>query len=271
MVSFSCDRCQDVIKKPKVLAHFARCNTGRVSCVDCGVSFSSISVKEHVGCLTEAQKYEGAPVAAVTSAAFCATCSLALNGAVHAQQHYDSKKHRAAVRRAKQVGHNGRARTGGMGAEEKNSEEEGPISPNIFDAGPLREKKDTPDTSRVEGKRAVKREGVAIAKKRAAEDHSEEESTEGESDIGEREASSRARKKSGVGRLAGVSVAKFIKKRLKEAPQRRLKKRKLRKELQTTLAEAGHNIEKAILKQRIDEAIRAHSRFSLDMAYVRLV
>ncbi|KAA8491157.1 UBP1-associated proteins 1C [Porphyridium purpureum] len=108
MPSFSCGKCQGVFKKPKVQAHMASCRPRAVACLDCSAEFSFDRVKEHTACITEAEKYEG-PAAAMrarsNSQAFCASCSLVLNGAVHAEQHYASKKHRAAERRASQQAH----------------------------------------------------------------------------------------------------------------------------------------------------------------------
>jgi len=43
MVSFCCDICQSVVKKPKAAAHLAACGRrgGTLSCIDCGGTFSS--------------------------------------------------------------------------------------------------------------------------------------------------------------------------------------------------------------------------------------
>lgn len=42
MVSFCCDACQSVVKKPKALAHLASCGrAGTLSCIDCGGGFTS--------------------------------------------------------------------------------------------------------------------------------------------------------------------------------------------------------------------------------------
>lgn len=104
MVSFICDGCQDVKTKPKALAHFAACRAcATMSCIDCGVTFSARTIRAHTSCVTEAAKYgprTSAAVAADTQTR-CATCALALNGAVHALQHYESKKHKKMLRAAK--------------------------------------------------------------------------------------------------------------------------------------------------------------------------
>jgi hypothetical protein len=102
MVSFCCDNCQDVMTKPKVLAHFGTCRTRNVSCIDCGVTFDRHTVRAHTSCITEEAKY--GPKSAVkkeNSQTFCVDCDLALNGAVAAAQHYESKKHKATLRRKK--------------------------------------------------------------------------------------------------------------------------------------------------------------------------
>jgi LYAR-type C2HC zinc finger len=121
MVSFCCDNCQDVMTKPKVLAHFGTCRTRNVSCIDCGVTFDRHTVRAHTSCITEEAKY--GPKSAVkkeNSQTFCVDCDLALNGAVAAAQHYDSKKHKATLRRKKAE----QRTTGGIGlrTERKDSE-----------------------------------------------------------------------------------------------------------------------------------------------------
>ncbi|KAI8455335.1 hypothetical protein BY996DRAFT_6413242 [Phakopsora pachyrhizi] len=75
MPSFSCDRCSDVVKKPKVRmshsprlnkvmqhpkldAHSFRCKAS-VTCLDCSTTFpDSNAWKSHTSCISEAQKYE---------------------------------------------------------------------------------------------------------------------------------------------------------------------------------------------------------------------
>mmetsp|Transcript_29417 Transcript_29417/g.113890 ORF Transcript_29417/g.113890 Transcript_29417/m.113890 type:complete len:258 (-) Transcript_29417:140-913(-) len=119
MVSFSCDKCQDVVKKSKVENHMWQCRAPLVSCVDCGRSFDGKNVKGHSSCMTEREKYEdgvGKPGGGVSAAqrsrdAFCQVCNLQLNGAVMSVQHYQSKKHRGAERRQKKE--NGSAKSSG--------------------------------------------------------------------------------------------------------------------------------------------------------------
>uniref|UniRef100_A0A0A9ZJK9 UPF0743 protein C215.06c n=1 Tax=Lygus hesperus TaxID=30085 RepID=A0A0A9ZJK9_LYGHE len=59
MVSFTCGNCQDVVKKPKVLAHAAFCHCNHFTCVDCMSIFTQSSVKDHTSCITETEKYQG--------------------------------------------------------------------------------------------------------------------------------------------------------------------------------------------------------------------
>jgi len=59
MVSFSCERCGDIVKKPKADQHIAGCRSP-MSCIDCGNTFSPQEVKSHTQCISEAQKYQGA-------------------------------------------------------------------------------------------------------------------------------------------------------------------------------------------------------------------
>jgi cell growth-regulating nucleolar protein len=59
MVSFNCTRCQDVVKKPKVVSHAASCGAKTFSCVDCMLHFDLDSIKNHTSCVSEVQKYQG--------------------------------------------------------------------------------------------------------------------------------------------------------------------------------------------------------------------
>lgn len=103
MVSFSCDACQEVKTKPKTIAHFSSCREcTTMSCIDCGETFTARTIGPHTSCISEAAKYGPRPGMSTGSGntqAHCFDCSLALQGAVHALQHYDSKKHRATLRR----------------------------------------------------------------------------------------------------------------------------------------------------------------------------
>ncbi|UZJ51364.1 hypothetical protein CBS101457_000684 [Exobasidium rhododendri] len=59
MVSFNCNGCGDVVKKPKLDTHFQRCSAS-VTCLDCSTQFNSPSEwKSHTSCISEAEKYEG--------------------------------------------------------------------------------------------------------------------------------------------------------------------------------------------------------------------
>lgn len=111
MVSFSCDQCQDVFKKPKIEAHMWQCRASSVSCVDCGQTFGIGNVKAHTTCYTEQEKYDGSRRGhngvgsgrggGDRNPTYCSICQLAINGAVMAEQHYTSKKHKASLRRIK--------------------------------------------------------------------------------------------------------------------------------------------------------------------------
>ena len=58
MVSFNCDGCGDVVKKPKLQQHFNRCYAP-VTCLDCSMQFNSPNeFKSHNTCISEAEKYE---------------------------------------------------------------------------------------------------------------------------------------------------------------------------------------------------------------------
>ena len=55
MVSFSCDSCQETIKKPKLKNHAQRCGDS-FTCIDCSLSFPSINT--HTSCIPEHEKYQ---------------------------------------------------------------------------------------------------------------------------------------------------------------------------------------------------------------------
>lgn len=71
-----------------------------MSCIDCSALFDVVSVRAHTSCITEAEKF-GPKRGTACTQTFCGVCALTLNGAVHALQHYESKKHRAAERKLK--------------------------------------------------------------------------------------------------------------------------------------------------------------------------
>ncbi|KPI90708.1 putative Zinc-finger containing protein [Leptomonas seymouri] len=59
MVSFTCNNCQDVVKKPKVQSHASSCGTHSFACVDCMRVFDLETIKAHTSCVTEEDKYQG--------------------------------------------------------------------------------------------------------------------------------------------------------------------------------------------------------------------
>ncbi|KAG5497340.1 hypothetical protein JIQ42_03826 [Leishmania sp. Namibia] len=59
MVSFTCNCCQDVVKKPKVQSHANACGGETFTCVDCMHVFDLDTVKGHTSCVTEEEKYQG--------------------------------------------------------------------------------------------------------------------------------------------------------------------------------------------------------------------
>jgi hypothetical protein len=58
MVSFNCDGCGDVVKKPKLDSHSQRCHAS-FTCLDCSRTFQNANAwRSHTSCITEAEKYE---------------------------------------------------------------------------------------------------------------------------------------------------------------------------------------------------------------------
>lgn len=59
MVFFICDGCGESMKKAKVDAHAAKCRQCfSVSCVDCSQSFPGDDYRTHTTCISEAERYE---------------------------------------------------------------------------------------------------------------------------------------------------------------------------------------------------------------------
>ena len=60
MVFFICEACGETLKKNKVDAHSWGCrNCWAFACMDCGVRFEGEAYKQHMSCMSEAQKYQG--------------------------------------------------------------------------------------------------------------------------------------------------------------------------------------------------------------------
>lgn len=59
MVTFSCDRCNDTVKKPKANQHAQKCRAP-LTCIDCSKTFDNGDWSVHNACITEAEAYQGA-------------------------------------------------------------------------------------------------------------------------------------------------------------------------------------------------------------------
>lgn len=59
MVTFSCDSCNDTVKKPKANQHAQRCRSS-LTCIDCSKTFWSGEWGAHNACISEAEAYQGA-------------------------------------------------------------------------------------------------------------------------------------------------------------------------------------------------------------------
>ncbi|GAA6054346.1 hypothetical protein JCM3770_003328 [Rhodotorula araucariae] len=57
MVSFSCEVCNDTIKKPKLDQHAGRCRGAYFTCIDCNTTFEGTSYRAHTSCVSEEQRY----------------------------------------------------------------------------------------------------------------------------------------------------------------------------------------------------------------------
>ncbi|PAA91215.1 hypothetical protein BOX15_Mlig003050g6, partial [Macrostomum lignano] len=69
MVVFTCEACNESLKKNKVEQHLYRCRRARhVTCIDCQVDFDRESFKSHTSCISEMEKYSGPGYVAKPSA-----------------------------------------------------------------------------------------------------------------------------------------------------------------------------------------------------------
>lgn len=59
MVVFECSRCNETVKKPKMIKHLQSCRSEYVSCIDCSQRFRWDEWEAHTQCISEAQKYQG--------------------------------------------------------------------------------------------------------------------------------------------------------------------------------------------------------------------
>ncbi|BGP19106.1 hypothetical protein JCM10213_008047 [Rhodosporidiobolus nylandii] len=57
MVSFSCENCGDILKKPKLDQHAGRCRGAVFTCIDCNTTFQGTSYRAHTSCVSEEQRY----------------------------------------------------------------------------------------------------------------------------------------------------------------------------------------------------------------------
>ncbi|GAA5825785.1 hypothetical protein JCM5353_001426 [Sporobolomyces roseus] len=61
MVSFSCEACGDILKKPKLDQHAGRCRGAYYTCVDCNNTFDGRTgpngYSTHTSCMSEEQRY----------------------------------------------------------------------------------------------------------------------------------------------------------------------------------------------------------------------
>ncbi|GAA6061415.1 hypothetical protein JCM10212_004473 [Sporobolomyces blumeae] len=62
VVSFSCEACGDILKKPKLDQHAGRCRGAYYTCIDCNTTFEGPTgpqgYRGHTSCISEEQKYQ---------------------------------------------------------------------------------------------------------------------------------------------------------------------------------------------------------------------
>ncbi|GAA6019272.1 hypothetical protein JCM11491_001296 [Sporobolomyces phaffii] len=61
LVSFSCEACGDILKKPKLDQHAGRCRGAYYTCIDCNTTFDGPvggnGYRSHTSCVSEEQRY----------------------------------------------------------------------------------------------------------------------------------------------------------------------------------------------------------------------
>lgn len=123
MVWFQCEDCGENLKKPKLANHFRMCSAYKLSCIDCGQTFSQESVQSHTQCISEAEKYGPKDQGKASHNAqtkpskpkpnsevdvnvglstrppwFCSLCNTSATSQQTLLLHADGKKHRAKAR-----------------------------------------------------------------------------------------------------------------------------------------------------------------------------
>ncbi|KAK2960836.1 putative cell growth-regulating nucleolar protein [Blattamonas nauphoetae] len=61
MVTFTCDKCNESLKKNKVKNHISAgpCRGSTVTCIDCFKTFPGMEFDAHTSCISEAERYQG--------------------------------------------------------------------------------------------------------------------------------------------------------------------------------------------------------------------
>lgn len=65
MPSFTCDHCQETLKKAQLDKHVMRCHPASFSCIDCYKTFRGNDYKAHTSCITEVEKYHEKKITSV--------------------------------------------------------------------------------------------------------------------------------------------------------------------------------------------------------------
>ena len=65
MPSFTCDHCQETLKKAQLEKHAMRCYPASFSCIDCYKTFRGNEHKAHTSCITEVEKYHEKKITSV--------------------------------------------------------------------------------------------------------------------------------------------------------------------------------------------------------------
>ncbi|KAF0916328.1 hypothetical protein E2562_005927 [Oryza meyeriana var. granulata] len=301
MVWFQCEDCSENIKKPKLAGHFRSCSAYRLSCIDCGDSFSQDTVQGHTQCISEAEKYgpkgqnkgsnnaqgkqdKPKPNADVDINVglstyppwFCSLCKTTATSKQTLLSHADGKKHRAKAKayHASQKQANGAEQTpketvsapmteSAQVNNEKSTENESGVDKDAA------KRKRTNDTTSEEPDNTKRQNSLSVNSGEVIQSANGEPEHKAKSKSTIDELASRANLEDSKNQK--IKWKKIITKVLQTNPDGALKLKKLQKLVTKELLECGLTEDKEQMHAMLMDKISSSSRFSVDGKHVRLV
>ncbi|KAL5728685.1 hypothetical protein ACHQM5_001738 [Ranunculus cassubicifolius] len=279
MVWFQCD-CGEDLKKPKVPKHLNMCYGNKLSCLDCGETFSRDTVLSHTQCITEAEKYgpkgqgktsNGTPAKTNSDAKKKPdvdinvglsswhpwTCSLCKTTATSKQTlllHADGKKHRAKAR----AYHASKQPPPPKETTELASNTQALAGEVSKEGESVSNKAEETKLKSTSAHTETQIETMPLEKKRKAQDSD---------DLSNGEVIQGKKAKQGE----KIKWKKLISSALKSSSDGVMKLRKLQKLVSKSLEESGQTEDEDKLKEKLMKKIDSSSKFTLDHKLVRLV